>query len=172
MKKVIVAVAAAALFIPAAAPAKTAALSLYGTGKISTTTTSTCAGVAQGCLLVKGSVKGSPLKGSFEGKWTVNWNRATTSNGRKCATGGGEVQISDSAGNSLTLSETGKLCQATATGRVTFTGSYTVSAGEKKYATQGVGKGKASLVEVAGRKAILKATGSFNPTATRQEGGG
>jgi hypothetical protein len=171
MKKLILALAGAMLCIPAAVSASTSALSLYGTGAISPSTTSSCAGLAQGCFRVKGSVKGTPMSGSFDGKWTVNWNRATTANGRKCATGGGEMQISDSAGNSLTLSQTGKLCQTIASGRVTFTGSYNVSAGDKKYATLGVGKGKVSLVQVSGRTVVFKATGSFDPAVTRPEGG-
>ena len=41
----------------------------------------------------------------------MNWARATTRNGSKCATAGGEVHLSNAKGDALTLDQTGMLCK-------------------------------------------------------------
>jgi len=131
--------------------------------------TSGCQTIGQGCLKFRGSAAGRPLTGSLDGKYTVNWSRATTRNGSKCTTAGGEVDLSNAKGDALTLDQTGTLCKKGTT--YSFRGSYTVSLGSGRYATTGVGTGAVNWT-LGGRTLTGTLKGKFNPNMHRVEGGG
>jgi hypothetical protein len=131
--------------------------------------TAGCQTIAQGCLKFRGSVAGRPLNGSLDGSYTVNWARATTRNGSKCTTAGGEVHVSNAKGDALTLDQTGTLCKTGAAYR--FHGSYTVSLGSGRYATTGVGTGAVDWT-LGGHTLAGTFKGKFNPNMQRVEGGG
>jgi hypothetical protein len=117
---------------------------------------------------VRGSAVGRPLRGSFDAKLTVDWARATTRNGMKCTTAGATSDLSAAGGNALTFAETGTVCKK---GTVyTFRGSYRISGGSGKYATQGVGSGAAAWT-FNGKSLAGTMKGKFDPNATRPEGG-
>src|SRR3954451_13667865 len=171
MKKLPLVVAALALCVSSTA---TAAQSRYAflqqvRGIAEVNQTAGCQSISQGCLNVRGSVAGRPLKGGLDAKYTANWARATTRNGVKCTTAGGEAHLSNARGDALTLDQTGTLCKNGAA--YTFRGSYTVSLGSGKYATQGVGTGAAKWT-MTGNSLVGTFKGKFNPNQTRVEGGG
>ncbi len=164
MKKALSALALAVLVVPALAGAKSSPpLTELGMGRVGAAETS-CAGISQGCLSVTGTFKGRPIvAGSFTAKFTVDWSSAKKlANGATCATGGGSVELTGKNGDALTLSETGHVCRGGSSSYpYRFNGTYSVDQGAGKYASEGVGTGKASWQFLPARRVRIFAVGGF-----------
>lgn len=169
MKKGIIGVVVAAALLVPAANAASPGLIVTGMGKLGPSQNASCSSIAQGCLAGTGTFRGHPIaRGSFVGRFTVNWSRGTTKNGVTCASGGGSLNIQDAAGNELELSETGKVCKGgTSKYAYRFNGSYSIVGGANKYAQDGVGNGKASWQLLPDNRIRVNAAGGFSLT-TRQ----
>jgi hypothetical protein len=145
----ILSVVIAGLVVGAAA-AKSPALNEKGRGKAELTTS----------IKGSGSVKGSPIAGSFTAAFTADWTNASTQSGKRCTRAGGDVTLSH-GGDQLVLNSTGVACRAGSDGHIAYTGSWTVFSGDGKYETQGVGTGKVTFTAVRANAMAIKLSGSF-----------
>jgi hypothetical protein len=163
MKRFVLGLVLAGALVPAVALATVSwptRLSEEGTG-IASRNTAACGGIPNGCVHAKGTVRGQPITGDFTLAYTADWSKTTKAG--KCAKAGGTIElIAKNPANSITLTDTGRLCKA-ASGTFTYAGAYTLSLGTGIYANTGVSSGRSGFTVSAKGKIHVLYRGTFKP---------
>src|SRR5579872_3219297 len=113
----------------------TSSLSEQSTGTLTSAGAPGCQFTVEGCTVSSsGTIAGTPiLLGTVTGSLTIYWSQATSNGaGGFCAPASGTYTLSDGAGNTITKSESGTVCEVGPTGNNvehTFTGTYTITGG-------------------------------------------